>query len=75
MAHQALLCERRIGAEQRADEVRERLVLRSLVGTLVRALKLDADREIIAGGPARKLRLPGVPSACAETRCCAIVAK
>jgi len=66
MARHALFRERRIGHKQRSDEMRKRLVLRSLIGKLVGALKLDANREIIAAGPALKLRLASVPGARSE---------
>ena len=46
--------------------MRKRLVLRILIGNLIRALKLDANRKIIAGGPAFKLRVACVPGARAE---------
>src|ERR1700684_3495854 len=43
--------------------MRERLVLRILVGQMIRALKLDANGEIIAHGPALILGFTGMPGA------------
>jgi hypothetical protein len=43
--------------------MRERLVLRILVGQIIRALKLDADGEIIAHGPALVFGFTRVPGA------------
>ena len=41
----------------------KRLVLRILVGEIIRTLKLDANREIVAGGSSFVSRLPRVPGA------------
>ena len=63
MAGEALGTERRIGGAQRADQRRQRPVLRLLVRRLVGAFELDSDREIVAGAAPLVARFPGVPGA------------
>jgi hypothetical protein len=58
--------QRRIGGAQPLHELDESLVLGLLVGDVVAAFELDADRKIVARASAAVLGFPSVPSAIRE---------
>ena len=61
MPNECRITQARISAAQGSHKLGQRLILRGLVGKLVRAFELDADGKIVAGTAAAIIRLPRMP--------------